>query len=56
MGDKFFCMMQQALESTGLFVIKMEQERICLGVDVTNTYYAFVRKLDINMWTLLDNV
>ena len=26
------------------------------GVDVTTTYHAFVSKLDVNMWSLLDNV
>ena len=25
------------------------------GVDVTTTYHTFVSKLDINMWSLLDN-
>ena len=56
MRDKFFSMMQQALESTALFVIHMEQECMYQGVDVTTTYHAFVSKLDINMQALLYNV
>ena len=27
-----------------------------LGVDITTAYYTFVYKLDINMWSLLDNI
>ena len=56
MRDRFFSLMQQALESTASFVISMEQERMYLGVDVATTYHAFMSKLDINMQALLDNV
>ena len=49
-------MMQQTLESTALFVICMEQERMYLGVDVATAYHAFMSKLDINMQAVLDNV
>ena len=48
--------MQQASESTASFVICIEQERMCQGVDIATTYHAFMSKLDINMWALLDNV
>ena len=48
--------MQQASESTALFVMHMEQERMCLGVDVATIYHAFVSNLDINMQALLDNI
>ena len=49
MRDRLFSLTQQALESTVSFVICMEQESICLGIDVATTYHAFVSKLDINM-------
>ena len=49
-------MMQQASESTVLFMICMEQKCMYQGVDVTTTYHAFLIKLDINMRALLDNV
>ena len=29
---------------------------MCYGVDVTTTYHAFVSKVDINIWLLLNNV
>ena len=56
MRDGVFSMMQQDLESTVSFVIWVEQERICEGVDVSTIYHAFVSTLDINMQALLDNV
>ena len=49
-------MIKQALESTALFIICIEQKRMCLGVGIATTYYAFVSKLDINMQALIDNV
>ena len=56
MRDRFFSLIQQASESTALFVICMEQEHMCLVVDIATTYHAFVSKLDINILALLDNV
>ena len=56
MRDRFFSMKYQALESTASFVICMKQEHISQGVDIATTYHAFVRKLDINIQALLDNV
>ena len=56
MRDRFPSTIQQALDSIASFVICIEQECICLGVDVATTYHAFVSKLDINMRDLLDNV
>ena len=44
------------MEGTTSFVIHVEQECICWGVDITTTYHAFVGKLDINMHFLLNNV
>ena len=29
---------------------------MCYGVDITATYHAFVSKVDINIWLLLNNV
>ena len=37
-------------------IIRMEQEHMYQGVDISTTYHAFVSRLDINIWSLLDNV
>ena len=35
--ERFFTMMQQAVESTTAFVICVEQEYLCIGVGVTTS-------------------
>ena len=44
------------MEITASFMICMEQEHMCQGVDIATIYHAFMSKLDINMQTLLDNI
>ena len=55
MRERFFTIMQQALESIASCVICMEQEHMYQGLDITTTYHSFVSRLDIYMRFLLND-
>ena len=38
------------------FMLRVEQSTMELGIDTETTYHAFVQKLDVGVWALLESL
>ena len=54
--ERFYAMQVQAAESTARFVLRVEQSWMQLDIDAKTTYHAFVHKINIGVWVLLESV
>ena len=54
--ERFYTRYVQGSESMARFVLRVEQLQMQLGIDAETTYHAFVHKLDMGAWVLLESV